>query len=121
MHLILLLSLFVVSSMALTAPSTTTSRRAYARAQIRDYVQEHHSDTTSSGLDDEQLGELIARLQSTTDGSPSSRTFDPESVAGMWCVIHAPHIAFLSKLFARFSPIEYHLTQDPLSKAPGSC
>lgn len=107
MHMFFFLSLFAAVSTALVAPLTTTSRSA-VRAQIKEYLHEH--DGVSSGLDDEQLGTLLARLQSTSD--KSSLKFDPKTVAGMWRVIHAPHIAFLSKLFARFSPIEYHLTED---------
>ena len=108
MHItIFLLNLLMTVSTALVAPLTTASR-SDARAQIKDYMQGLHSDTL---LDDERLGTLLARLQSTA-ADKSSLKFDPKSVAGMWRVIHAPHISFLSKLFARFSPIEYHLTED---------
>ena len=63
-----------------------------------------------TGLDDSNLGDFLKTLESTAD--ESNLRFDPKEVAGMWRVIHAPHIEFLSKLFAQFTPIEYHLTPD---------
>ena len=107
MYIAFLLTLCVAASTALVAPLTARSR-SEARTQIRDYLQE----LTGNNLDDERLGGLLSRLESTADDEGTLQKFDPKAVAGMWQVIHAPHIAFLSKLFARFSPIEYHLTED---------
>eukprot|EP00977_Amphora_coffeiformis_P022439 scaffold10861_cov180-Amphora_coffeaeformis.AAC.26 len=93
---------------ALVAPMTTkgSTARSRVRTQIRDYMRSNGI----TGLGDGNLGNFLKTLESTTD--ESNLRFDPKEVAGTWRVIHAPHIEFLSKLFARFSPIEYHLTPD---------
>ena len=109
MRIIFFLSSLLVSAVALVPP--TANHRLDARAQIRNYIQGEQGIAAPPALDDERLGKLISRLLEST-GDQSTLQFDPKAVAGMWRVIHAPHIAFLSKLYARFSPIEYHLTED---------
>ena len=97
--------LLAYKASALLAPSPATARSETKR-QIREYVRAQES----MALNDRTLGEWVKALQSAADDSTLS--FDPTTVAGMWQVIHAPHIAFLSSMFGRFSPIEYHLTKD---------
>ena len=107
MIILLLLSWFA-STGALVAPLTTkvATARSSVRTQIRNYIR----GNGTIGLDDSTIGEFLKTLESTAD--ESTLRFDPKEVAGSWRVIHAPHIAFLSNVFAQFAPIEYHLTQD---------
>ena len=105
--LFLLLSFFLVGSYSLVTPATTA--RNDVRNQLVNYLNSPEA-ADDSALDNPVVGKWVKELESTTE--KSTLQFDPKTVAGMWQVIHAPHIAFLSKLFAKFSPIEYHLTED---------
>jgi hypothetical protein len=84
------------------------------KERLRDYLlpaEANHSPPTTA-LDDATVGSLLKELQSTPERD-NHRSFDPRAVAGTWRVIHAPHLAALSRLFlARISPIEYHLTKE---------
>lgn len=103
--LTLLLWSLLNSGSALVAPVAST-RRTEVKVHIQNYIKDN--DVTT--LDDGTLGKWVKELESSAD--ESTVVFDPAAVAGMWRVIHAPHISLLSKLFARFSPIEYHLTSN---------
>jgi hypothetical protein len=120
----------------LTDTPTITTLRQQIRDQITQAAKtEPHTSTT---LNDENIGTLVQQLleasvsasaqqkqsstgtstisgtaSSTTSSSPTTVHFDPTTVAGMWRVIHAPHIARLSRfLMLQFDPIEYHLSND---------
>jgi hypothetical protein len=87
------------------------------KERLRDYLGvpeagSHQPTTTTTALDDAVVGRLLKELQSTPERA-NHRSFDPQRVAGTWRVIHAPHLAVLSKVVqATFSPIEYHLTKE---------
>ena len=62
-------------------------------------------------LNDPDLGNALERLREAS--RLTDTTFEPKAVAGRWRVVHAPHLAFLSKfVLCKFQPIEYYLTSD---------
>ena len=112
---ILLVPSLFVCSWALSSSTTTTAKIRLSQAQTRVKNILLRAPTTWSDreLDDKELGDALKELELSVVDEDCYRTFDPSAVAGTWTVIHAPHIAALSKLaLAKFRPIEYYLTQD---------
>jgi hypothetical protein len=106
---------FLVASEALVSQPPALGRSS-VKERLRDYLQVPEADSnqapTTTALDDAVVGRLLKELQSTPERA-NHRSFDPQRVAGTWRVIHAPHLAALSKVVqATLSPIEYHLTKE---------